>query len=60
MNWKFLDKLAEELGITPWTRQKWRTRKSVPHHARLPMMELAAKYGVPLKAEDFEEQRQAK
>lgn len=53
-----IDRLAEELGVTPVARKKWRQR-GVPHRWRLPIIERAAREGVELKGTDFIRAREA-
>lgn len=52
--WKVIDRSAEELGVAPEARKKWRQRRSVPHRWRLAIMDLAAAHGKVLSGADFE------
>ncbi len=51
---KLIDRLAKEQGVKYDTRYKWRLRGSVPHHWRLPLMKEAAKAGLTIPLEAFD------
>jgi hypothetical protein len=40
--WKAVDTLAAELGVSAEARRKWRERDTVPHRWRLPILQRAA------------------
>lgn len=57
LTWSFIDSLADELVGTDAkarnTRRMWRARGRVPARFHAPMMELAGRRGVTIKASDF-------
>jgi hypothetical protein len=53
---KFVDGLAEELGVSEEARKKWwQRRRGVPLRWRRPVIALAAKRQVPLDWDDLDE-----
>jgi hypothetical protein len=46
--------IARDLGVSAETLRKWRQRRTVPHHWRLPLLRAAARRGVFMDASVFD------